>query len=110
MKPLPEPLRGRLADPLTRVGAAASNFLDDSAAALNERAAPPVITGFEHALAAYTADVEAVRAEGLTLPLTSNEVEPLFALGFSFEQLRQNFIDLQRCVEAYARRPRRKSA
>ncbi len=49
-----------------------------------------------------------MRSEGLTLPLTANEVEPVFALGFTLEQLRQNFIDLQRCVQDYARRVARK--
>ncbi len=108
IKPLPDALRGRLSEALTRVGAAASGFLNDSAAALDRRGAPPPLDAYETALFAYTAEVEAVRSEGLTLPLTSNEVEPVFALGFTFEQLRQNFIDLQRCVRDYARRPRRK--
>jgi Fusaric acid resistance protein-like len=108
IKPLPDALRGRLSEPLTRVGAVASNFLNDSAAALDRRGAPPPLDDYEAALFAYTAEVEAVRSEGLTLPLTSNEVEPVFALGFTFEQLHQNFIDLQRCVRDYARRPRRK--
>jgi uncharacterized membrane protein YccC len=108
VRPLPEPLRARLSVPLARVGAAASDFLNDSAKALRERSQPPPLDAFEAALAAYTAEVEALRSEGLTLPLTSNEVEPLFALGFGLEQLRQNFIDLQRCVRDYAQRPRRK--
>jgi len=107
IKPLPDVLRGRLGPPLTRVGAAARDFLNDGAAALNERRGPPPLDGFEAALAAYIAEVEAVRSEGLTLPLTSNEVEPVFALGFALEQLRQNFTDLRRCVQDYARRPRR---
>jgi uncharacterized membrane protein YccC len=110
IKPLPEPLRGRLGALLTRVGAAASEFIDASATALNDRNGPPPLDAYEAALAAYIAEVEAVRSEGLTLPLTANEVEPLFALGFTLEQLRQNFIDLQRCVQDYARRPRRKKA
>jgi uncharacterized membrane protein YccC len=108
IKPLPEPLRSRLGALLTRVGAAASEFIDASATALNDRDEPPPLDAYEAALAAYIAEVEAVRSEGLTLPLTANEVEPLFALGFTLEQLRQNFIDLQRCVQDYARRPRRK--
>ncbi len=106
-KPLPEVLRGRLAALLTRVGAAASDFLNDSAAALGARRPPPPLDAFEAALAGYTAEVEAVRSEGLTAPLTANEVEPVFALGFALEQLRQNFIDLRRCVQDYARRPGR---
>ena len=107
IRPLPDALRGRLSDLLTRVGAAASRFLNDSAAALDRRDTPPPLDAYEAALFAYTAEVEAVRSEGLTLPLTSNEVEPVFALGFTFEQLHQNFIDLQRCVRDYARRPRK---
>ena len=59
-------------------------------------------------VAGVLAEVEAVRSEGLTLPLTSNEVEPVFALGFALDQLRQNFIDLRRCVQDYARGARRK--
>ena len=111
LKPLPDTLRARLGAPLVRAGAAASDFLNDSAGALNRRSAPPPLDAFEIALAAYTEEVEAVRSEGLTLPLTSNEVEPLFALGFAFEQLRQNFIDLRRCVQDHAhRRTRRKNA
>jgi hypothetical protein len=110
IEPLPEPLRSRLAAPLARVGAAASDFLNDSATALNEWAAPPPLDGYEAALSAYTADIEAVRSEGLTAALTSNEVEPLFALGFTLDQLHRNFIDLQRCVRAYARRKGRKKA
>jgi uncharacterized membrane protein YccC len=106
--PLPEVLRARLSPPLTRVGAAASDFLNAGAAALAARSAPPPLEAFEAALAAYTAEVEAVRREGLTLPLSSNEVEPVFALGFALEQLRQNFIDLQRCVQDHAQRTKAK--
>jgi uncharacterized membrane protein YccC len=107
-RPLPEPLLARLGAPLRSVAAAASDFLRDSAAALGERNGPPPLDAFEAALAAYIAEVEAVRSEGLTLPLTANEVEPVFALGFTLDQLRQNFIDLQRCVQDYARRPNRR--
>jgi Fusaric acid resistance protein family len=106
-KPLPEALRGRLSAPLARVGVAASDFLNDSATALSERRPPPLLDAFETALGGYTAEVETARSEGLTQPLTANEVEPVFALGFALEQLRQNFIDLRRCVGAHARRLRR---
>ncbi len=109
-RPLPDPLRVRLGAPLTRIGVAARDFLDDSATTLGQRSAPPLLDAFESALAAYTAEVEAARSEGLTRPLTSNEIEPVFALGFALEQLRQNFIDLRRCVQDHARRPRRRKA
>jgi hypothetical protein len=106
--PLPESLRGRLSPLLNRVGAAASDFLNASATALGARQGPPPLDAFEPALAAYIAEVEALRREGLTLPLSSNEVEPVFALGFALEQLHRNFIDLQRCIRDYARRLGRK--
>jgi uncharacterized membrane protein YccC len=108
-RPLPDALRGRLGPLLTQTGAAAHDFLDAGAAALDARSGPPSVDGFEAALAAYIAEVESVRSEGLTLPLTSNEVEPVFALGFALEQLRQNFIDLRRCVQDHARRAARKT-
>ena len=105
--PLPDILRARLAAPLQRVGAAAGDFLNTSASALAQRKPSPPLDEFEAALAAYIAEVEAVRGEGLTLPLTSNEVEPVFALGFALDQMRQNFIDLRRCVQDYAQPLRR---
>jgi uncharacterized membrane protein YccC len=107
--PLPDGLRERLSPPLGRVGAAASDFLNASAAALGERSAPPPLDAFEAALEAYTSEVAALRSEGLTRPLSSSEVEQVFALGFALEELHQNFIDLRRCVQDYARRPARKS-
>ena len=106
-KPLPEILRARLGAPLADVGAAASAFLRDSAAALGSRNAPPPPDAFEAALTAYAAAIEAVRSDGLTRPLPGNEIEAVFALGFAFEQLRANFIDLRRCVQDYAARPRK---
>jgi uncharacterized membrane protein YccC len=102
--PLPQALRGRLSGPLTRVGAAACDFLNASALALDARRRPPPLDAFEAALAAFTAEVEAARREGLTLALSSNEVEPVFALGFALEQMHRNFIDLRRCVQDHARR------
>jgi hypothetical protein len=110
IKPLPDPLRARLGPALMHVGAAASNFLNASATALSERGEPPPLDVFEAALTAYTAEVEAVRRDRLTAPLSAIEIEPIFALGFTLEQFHQNFIDLQRCVQDYARRPRRKKA
>jgi hypothetical protein len=107
-KPLPDALCKRLAAPLTRVGAAAREFLEQSAAMLDRRDAPPPLDAFETALTAYTDEVDAARRDGLTLALTSNEVEPLFALGFALEQLHRNFIDLRRCIQAYAQPQRRK--
>jgi hypothetical protein len=38
----------------------------------------------------------------LTRTLSSGEAERLFALGFAFEQLHENFADLARCVREYS--------
>ena len=54
IKLLPEPLRSCLAAPLASVAAAASDFLNDSATALNEQTAPPPLDGYEAALAKPT--------------------------------------------------------
>ena len=55
IKPLPDALLARLSEPLTKVGAAASAFLNDSAAALGQRNAPPPLDAYEAALFAYIA-------------------------------------------------------
>ena len=50
------------------------------------------------ALAAYAAEIAALRREGVTRTLSGNAMESLFALGFAFDQMRNNFRDLERCV------------
>ena len=44
-----------------------------------------------------------MRREGLTRALSGAEVGQLFALGFLFEQLRRNLVDLDRCVRTWVR-------
>ncbi len=51
---------------------------------------------FDKAVAAYDAEIAAMRAEGLTRKLSGDDVERLFGLGFAFEQLRQDFRELSR--------------
>jgi hypothetical protein len=43
-----------------------------------------------------------LRREGLTRPLSTAEVERLFALGFALDQLFQNAGDLARRIEEYS--------
>jgi uncharacterized membrane protein YccC len=106
--PLADIIAGRLDPLLARFGVAASEFLRASAAALAQLSPPPPLDAVEAALTAYTSEVAALRNEGLTRPLSSSEVEQVFALGFALEQLHQNFIDLRRCVQDYARRSKAK--
>jgi hypothetical protein len=57
----------------------------------------------EAALKVYADEITALLSEGLTRALSSNDLERLFALGFALEQLHQNFADLERCVQEWAR-------
>ena len=93
----------RLGPPLTGVAAAASDFLRASATALVLRRSPPSLQAVEASLQAYDAVVTALRNEGLMRASSTSEIERLFALGFALDQLRQNFADLARCVQEYAR-------
>jgi hypothetical protein len=96
--PPPAALRARLEQPLARVRTAATDFLRASGAALQARRDPSSSDAVEAALDAYAAQVAALRREGLTRSLPGDAAERFFALGFAFEQMRQNFRDLQRCV------------
>jgi hypothetical protein len=100
--PLPRIVGERLAPPLARVGASASDYLQASAGALASRRPPPPPDAMEAALEAYTSAFAAIRSEGLTRRLSDSEVERIFALGFALEQLQRNFRDLERCVQEWA--------
>jgi uncharacterized membrane protein YccC len=101
--PLPESLKARLEGRINRVTETAADYLRASSAALIARRGPPLLDAFEAALDAYSAEVAAVRREGLTRELSNEAVERLFALGFTLEQMHQHFIDLARCVTEFAR-------
>jgi uncharacterized membrane protein YccC len=102
--PLPDSIAQRLAPLLDSLGTAASDFLHQCATALSQRHPPPALETMEAALQDYTSDVSALRSEGITRTLATDEAERLFALGFALEELHGNFRDLERCVKDYARR------
>jgi uncharacterized membrane protein YccC len=101
--PLPDVFVERLGPLLTRLGGQISDFLRASAAALEKRSAPPALDAVTVALRAYSSEVTATRDEGLTLKLSTDEAENLFALGFGLEQMHQNLGDLRRCVREWSR-------
>jgi uncharacterized membrane protein YccC len=107
--PLPDAIAQRLDRPLANVGENASSFLLASATALANRRPPPPLEPVEGALDAYDSEIASLRSEGFTRPLSTNEVERLFALGFALEQLRRNFSDLARCARELAPGPGRVS-
>jgi uncharacterized membrane protein YccC len=100
--PLPEALRARLEAPLAQAGAAFADYLRASGAALRAHRGPPSLAAVDGALAAYAAEIAALRRDGVTRSLSGNAMESLFALGFAFDQMRNNFKDLERCVAEWA--------
>ena len=103
--PFPAPVGERLTPRIASIAGAASSYLRDLASAFETRAAPPTPTRVQAALTAYTAEVEAIRAEGLTRALPTDAVERLFSLGFAFDQLGDNLAGLGDCCGLYARPP-----
>lgn len=106
--PLPDPFAPRLGPLLKRLGESTGDDLRASAAALVSRRPPPPLEGADAAFAAYADELAALRKEGFTRSLSSQEVERVFALGFALEQLHRDLADLQRCVTESARVPREK--
>jgi uncharacterized membrane protein YccC len=98
LSPLPETLRARLESPLQRVGAALADYLRGSAAALRSAHGRLSLDAVETALAAYAAEIAALRRDGLTRSLPGDAAESFFALGFALEQMHSNLKDLERCV------------
>jgi len=102
--PLPPDLRSRLAAPLASVSAAIVNYLKETAVALRTGAGSAPARPVEAALQAYSAEVAALRSEGLTRSLPGDAAERFFAVGFSLEQIRQNLKDLDRCAAEWPRK------
>jgi len=103
---LPESISKRLEPPLSQVGAAFTAYLRASADALRLGRGAPPIDGAESALAAFQAEIAAVRRDGLTINLSDQAAERFFALGFALEQMHANFKDLARCVANFAGSPK----
>ncbi|HME84606.1 MAG TPA: FUSC family protein [Roseiarcus sp.] len=109
--PLPKAFAQRLGPLIDRVSATANEFLRESATALVERRGPPPPAPADAALTAFDSEVAALRSEGLTRALSTDEVERLFALGFALDQLFRDLADLAQRVQEYAQGdgPQRKS-
>jgi uncharacterized membrane protein YccC len=108
--PLPKPFQIRLGPPLVRVVEAAAKYLRACGAALLARRAAPSLEAVEAVLEKYAAALAAARRERLTQGLSSDVVERIFALGFAFEQLHADFIDLAGCVNELAQSKNAKAA
>ena len=95
--PLPAEIQTRLARPLADVSKAIVTYMMSVATALRAGSGPADMAPVDAALQAYSAEVAAVRSEGLTRGLPVDAMERFFALGFSLDQMRQNLNDLKRC-------------
>lgn len=104
MVPLPESLRSRLGPGLARIATAVTCALRDMSAALVARRAPPNLDFVVRSLDDFAELLAAVRRDGLTVSLPTEAVERIFALGLALDQMRQNLLDLDRCVRDAARR------
>jgi uncharacterized membrane protein YccC len=100
-RPFPDAIAQRLTPLLDKLGKDVGQFLDGSAAALVVRGDPPSLQRVEAGLNVYDAEVNALRAQGLTRALSTDEVEQFFALGFVLDQLHRNLADLARCVREW---------
>ena len=101
-EPLPPAIEERLSRPLVGVSRGGGEFLLAASAALVQGLSPPPLEPVETAFKDYENELGLIRKDGLTRGLSTAQVERLFAMGFAFEQLRQNFFDLSRWLREYA--------
>jgi hypothetical protein len=99
--PLPANVQARLARPLSDVSKAIVDFMRAVASSLRNSGGDVDIRRVDDALQAYSAEVAAVRSEGLIRGQPGDVAERFFALGFSLEQMRQNLNDLNRCHDEW---------
>ncbi|WGR94555.1 FUSC family protein [Bradyrhizobium sp. ISRA443] len=95
--PLPAEIQARLARPLSDVSNAIVTYMKAVATSLRAGRGSADMAPVEAALQAYSAEVAALRKDGMIRGLPVDAAERFFALGFSLEQMRQNLTDLKRC-------------
>jgi hypothetical protein len=108
--PLPANVQARLARPLSDVSSAIVGYMHAAAASLRDGSGAVDIQPVDAALQAYSAEVAALRSEGMIRGVPVDVAERFFALGFSLEQMRQNLNDLDRCHAEWCETPAGKSA
>ena len=92
--PLPEPVRGRLAEAAAPLGAAFAEAMQALGAALSAGADPPAPGLVDAAFAGYAAAMAELRTKGLTRALGDHDVERVFGLYFGLEELTRNLNEL----------------
>ncbi|HXC29953.1 MAG TPA: FUSC family protein [Stellaceae bacterium] len=92
--PLPEPVRDRLAEAASGLGAACAATMTGLRAALRAGAAPPPAGSIDAAFAGYAEAMSGLRKDGLTRALPDADIERVFGLYFGLEELRRNLDEL----------------
>ena len=103
VEPLPALVLERLNAPIEQFCLAAREFLISCAAALTARIAPAPLALVETALANFSAAFDDIRREHLLQNLPTDTVERIFALGFCFEQMHNDFAMLEESVRKIAK-------
>jgi uncharacterized membrane protein YccC len=96
--PLPDTLQTHLGPPLAQVTKTAAEYLQQTAQALATAGKPTSVDAVEAAIDGYAEAFTEVRSERLTLGLSMDTVERIFALGFALEEMRSHLRDLDRSV------------
>jgi uncharacterized membrane protein YccC len=100
---LPAEVVAQLTSPLKNIQTEGHDFLRASGAALRDQRPPPPLAAADASFRDYIERFGAVRREGLTHDMNSENAERLFALGFALEQLREHFVEVHRVVDEWAR-------
>jgi len=95
---MPPEVETRLTPCLQTIARAAGDFLRAAGGALRARRAPPSLEAVETAFRAYNEAFGAVRRDGLTRTMSSEDAERFFALGFALEQMREHLKEVHRVV------------
>src|SRR5215472_5005620 len=103
---LPVHLGEDLKPSLDRAGEVVSNYFHACALALTSGYKPPPLEPLQDALDACASRLGSWRQRELA-NLSATQLEQLFAIGFTLEQLQRNITDLGRCVREWTGSPRR---
>jgi uncharacterized membrane protein YccC len=95
---LPETLQIRLGPPVARVAKTVAEYFQETAGVLTRGGKPSLLDAAEAAIEGYAEAFTKVRSEGLTVGLSMDTVERIFALGFALEEMRGHLRDLDRSV------------
>lgn len=96
---LPTSLQARLAPFLADVTKTSVDYLRQCSLSLNLRRAAPSLAPADAAFDKFALEVVTLRQEGATRGLPPDAVENFFMLSFVFDQIRDHFKDLARCIE-----------